>query len=117
MTSLTTMITNGPLSRCSIRQRSISWLIILLLTMTGQSLAEIIDVDVWAVSGYGPDDVTIHPGDTVRWTWRGTLTHTVTSGADITYDGLYNSGNHVAPYEFSYTFQNVGTYYYFCIPH
>jgi len=32
-------------------------------------------------------------------------------------DGLFNSGVKAAPFEFSYTFPNVGTYYYFCIPH
>jgi plastocyanin len=88
-----------------------------LLLMTGRTTsAAIVDVAV-SIGGFGPDDITIQPGDTVRWTWNDTHIHTVTSGADFIYDGMYNSGNHVAPYEFSYTFQKVGTYHYFCIPH
>lgn len=99
------------------RRHSLIFLATLLLMINGTAPAAIVDVDVGKGSGFGPDDVTIQPGDTVRWTWRGILIHTVTSGSDGIADGMFHSGTHEAPYEFSHTFPNVGTYNYFCIPH
>ena len=37
---------------------------------------------------FSPENITVAPGDTVRWVW-GSGTHTVTSGDNCTYDGLY----------------------------
>lgn len=64
-----------------------------------------------------PETVTIAPGDTVEWTWGGTFAHSVTSGAGGVGDGLFDSGAHAAPFTFSFTFPNVGTFEYFCRPH
>ena len=62
--------------------------------------------------------VTIQPGDTVRWVWDG-FGHTVTSANPDTglANGLFNSGLRNTGYVFSYTFQNSGSYFYFCDPH
>lgn len=100
------------------RKFCFSLLATLLLTVCGTTMAAIVDVSV-DNGGFGPDDVTIQPGDTIRWTWLSgpAHSHSVTSGADFMADGLFNSGVRSGPYEFSYTFPNEGTFYYFCIPH
>lgn len=65
-----------------------------------------------------PAQVTVAPGDTVRWV-RTSGTHTVTSGSNCTYDGLYfdaplGPGNTV----FEFVIPNgVTEIPYFCRPH
>jgi plastocyanin len=63
---------------------------------------------------FDPAQVTVEPGTTVTWVQNGNNSHTTTS-----YDGLWDSG--LLPggsgQTFSYTFDEAGTYDYFCIPH
>lgn len=66
---------------------------------------------------FDPDNFEVTEGTTVVWTNESDLTHTVTSGADREHDGLFDSGNVAPGEEFSYTFDEVGTYDYYCIPH
>ncbi len=68
---------------------------------------------------FGPDDLTVTVGDTVEWVWSGG-SHTVTSGVDAAdpaagdlFDASLNSSNTT----FSYLFDTVGDYPYFCRPH
>lgn len=63
-----------------------------------------------------PATVTIQAGDTVNWVWQANG-HSTTSGTNCTSNGLWDSGIQNAPFEFSFTFDNPGTYPYFCIPH
>jgi plastocyanin len=93
--------------------------IFLLVLTRGTILADIVDVSVGGGTPmFFPDAVTIHPGDTIRWTWQDAeFVHTVTSGTGGVFDGLFNAGSHNAPFEFSYTFPNVGIFDYFCGPH
>jgi plastocyanin len=66
---------------------------------------------------YTPSSVTIQPGDTVRWDWKpNTIPHeaSVTSGVPAHPDGLFDSGVHKAGYTYSYTFQDAGTFPYYC---
>ena len=37
---------------------------------------------------FDPEQITVEPGDTVRWIWT-SQTHSVTSGSECTFDGLY----------------------------
>lgn len=83
---------------------------------------------------YDPDDVTVAPGTTVVWETVGSIPHTIT-GYD---DGIPEGGEYFAsggfgsesaarngyprgelgsgePYE--HTFETLGTFEYFCIPH
>src|SRR5205823_1508062 len=78
--------------------------------------------------GYFPMSVTVHPGDTVLWTWSGSLPHTVTSGTPGAADGKFCSLSpgstpsvaacssasyaRMAPFTFSEinTFRTPGTY-------
>jgi plastocyanin len=59
-------------------------------------------------------DITVEPGTTVTWVQRGQYGHTTTS-----YDGLWDSGLIEGGTEgtYSYTFEEPGTYEYFCKPH
>jgi plastocyanin len=59
-------------------------------------------------------NITVEPGTTVTWVQRGKYGHTTTS-----YDGLWDSGLIEGDTDgtFSYTFEEPGTYQYFCGPH
>ncbi len=63
---------------------------------------------------FAPANITVEPGTTVTWVQSGNNPHTTTS-----YDGLWDSG--LLPgssgQTFSFTFEEPGTYHYFCIPH
>jgi plastocyanin len=63
---------------------------------------------------FAPANITVEPGTTVTWVQSGNNSHSTTS-----YDGLWDSG--IIPGgsggSFSFTFQEPGTYDYFCIPH
>jgi plastocyanin len=63
---------------------------------------------------FAPANITVEPGTTVTWVQSGNNSHTTTS-----YDGLWDSGliEGGSGGSFSYTFEEPGTYDYFCIPH
>src|SRR5947209_1106227 len=63
-----------------------------------------------------PSTVTIHPGDTVQWTWSSSG-HSTTSGTPCTPNGLWDSGIQNQGHTFSRTFNTVGSFPYFCTPH
>ena len=102
----------------SSRRLCVSWLATLLLATSGTATAATFFVDVGSSAlVFTPDSVTIQPGDTVKWTWGGSHGHSVTSGSNGTSDGLFDAGTHTAPFTFSFTFPNAGTFEYFCRPH
>lgn len=82
-------------------------------------MADIVDIDVdsniylviSSVPGAGTNQCTIHPGDTVRWTWVAGL-HSVTSD-----DGLFDSNIHFPPFTFSVNFPSTGVFGYHCALH
>jgi plastocyanin len=63
---------------------------------------------------FDPANITIESGTTVTWVQSGDNPHTTTS-----YDGLWDSGiiRGGSGGTFSFTFDEPGTYEYFCIPH
>jgi plastocyanin len=64
-------------------------------------------------------DLTIQPGDTVRWVWISGM-HNVSSGTDGEKDDgvLFFSGPpQFGPNEFEYTFEEPGEYFYHCDAH
>jgi plastocyanin len=63
-------------------------------------------------SAYGPSQLDVLPGQTVRWSNVSTRTHTVTAD-----DGLFDSGDVPGGSDFSFTFSSVGTYRYHCTIH
>lgn len=58
--------------------------------------------------------ITIEPGDTVIWTFTDAMPHSVTSdtGSTETFDSGIQTGG-----TYSYTFTQIGTNPYFCVPH
>ena len=65
---------------------------------------------------FTPSSVTIHPGDTVRWTWS-TTPHSSTSGTPGVPNGLWDSGILSQGATFTHTFNTVGSFPYYCRPH
>ncbi len=65
---------------------------------------------------FSPSSVTIHPGDTVRWTWSSTG-HSSTSGTPGAPNGIWDSGILNQGAMFSHTFNTVGSFPYYCTPH
>ncbi len=63
-----------------------------------------------------PSSVTIHPGDTVQWTWSSTG-HSSTSGTPGHPNGIWDSGILSQGAMFSHTFNTVGSFPYYCTPH
>jgi plastocyanin len=66
---------------------------------------------------YLPYESKIRVGGKVTWTNKDTAVHTVTSGADATADGTFDSGLFGPEKKFTYTFDKAGTYNYFCMVH
>ncbi|MFQ6610764.1 MAG: plastocyanin/azurin family copper-binding protein [Fidelibacterota bacterium] len=64
---------------------------------------------------FSPSDLTINPGDTVRWEWSSS-NHSTTSdastGPEVWDSGVLNAGS-----VFSKVFLNPGSYPYHCTPH
>ena len=78
---------------------------------TTAGLAEV-NVSI-ASFAFGPDVVTVPAGTTVTWTNdEGAVAHTTTSD-----DGLWDSATLQPGDQFSFTFDEPGTYTYFCSIH
>lgn len=76
-------------------------------------------------TNYSPQQITIHVGETVHWTWSGS-NHTVTSGTAPNADNLFCSPNDMncgtanpsnAGATYDHTFNSQGTFQYFCKIH
>jgi plastocyanin len=86
----------------------------------------------------GNNVTTVNVGDTVNWVWEGDLRHGSDSGScaaggggnpygnvhpegygggGCTAAGVWSSGAQMAPFSYSYTFTQSGTYKYFCDVH
>ena len=65
---------------------------------------------------FSPASVTIHPGDQVKWTWSSSF-HSTTSGSPGQPNGIWDSGIQTQGATFTHTFNNAGTFPYYCIPH
>jgi len=62
---------------------------------------------------FSPDTVTVAAGTTVTWENTETgIAHTATSDEDVWTSGTLNEGD-----EFSFTFDEAGTFAYFCTIH
>lgn len=90
-----------------------------LLAITAPS-ANALDATITQVgTSWSPDVVTITPGDQVTWVWTSGI-HTTTSGTgptDPQQGLLWQSPLTSAVPSFSFTFNSVGTFPFFCEPH
>ncbi|MFP5350955.1 MAG: plastocyanin/azurin family copper-binding protein [Actinomycetota bacterium] len=79
---------------------------------------------------YAPEQLEIQTGDTVTWVNRDDIAHTVTSGRakkqgvpgvsenrDAAPDGVFDSGTMELDDTFDFTFDQAGTFTYFCAIH
>src|ERR671921_1328106 len=86
-----------------------------LLVFAPSALAQDQEVTVRMEDNFfDPANITVEPGTTVTWVQGGNNPHATTS-----YDGLWDSGmiEGGPGGTFSFTFEESGTYDYFCIPH
>ncbi|MFN2290989.1 MAG: plastocyanin/azurin family copper-binding protein [Anaerolineae bacterium] len=75
-------------------------------------------VDVTMINtSFKPKEITIQAGTTVVWTNEDPLPHTVTSGTRDNPSGLFDSGTVGQGETFQFTFEEPGTYEYFCSIH
>ena len=74
-----------------------------------------------AAIAYTPSTLTVSVGTTVLWRNDDSVVHTVTSGRSDgtagTADGLFESGNLAPGTTWSHTFDEAGTFPYYCTPH
>ena len=69
-------------------------------------------------SCYSPADVTIKAGDTVHWMNVDTAAHTVTGGSPADGpSGVFDSSLVMADAVYAFTFDEIGSYDYFCMVH
>ncbi len=68
---------------------------------------------------FDPDVINVAPGTTVEWENNDKVSHTVTSGnpSDNQTGTIFDSSLIAAGKDFSFTFNNPGTYNYFCQVH
>jgi plastocyanin len=64
-----------------------------------------------------PDTIYINLGDTVTWVNASAIIHTSTSGTNGVPDGYWDSGNILAGDSFSFVFDSLGVFPYYCTPH
>ena len=69
-------------------------------------------------SCYSPADVTINAGDTVHWMNVDSSAHTVTGGSPADGpSGVFDSSLVMADAVYAFTFEEIGSYDYFCMIH
>ncbi len=69
-------------------------------------------------SCFSPADITINAGDTVEWFNVDTAAHTVTSGSPADGpSGVFDSSLLMADASYAFTFEDTGSYDYFCMVH
>lgn len=99
-----------------------AWLVLGLATLVGCSddngvtdppgQAEDVEITMGAIT-FNSDDVTIEPGQTVRWNNTSDRFHTVTPEGH----SEWSSANVAAGEDFEHTFDTEGEFEYFCQPH
>jgi plastocyanin len=81
------------------------------LRASGQPKPPTIDVKI-DNSTFGPTELTVKAGTTVRWTNRDDIPHTVVSSDKVFKSKVLDTGD-----EFTFTFSTPGTFPYFCSIH
>ncbi|HEX9845679.1 MAG TPA: plastocyanin/azurin family copper-binding protein [Candidatus Nitrosotenuis sp.] len=66
---------------------------------------------------YVPAEITASSGEIITWVNEDSAFHTVTSGYYDTYDGIFDSGQLDPAEKFSYSFDETGSFHYYCKLH
>jgi plastocyanin len=69
------------------------------------------------IANFAQVDLTVEVGTTIRWTNRDGATHTTTAGEPGNETGTWDSGRLNRDESFSFTFNEAGTFQYFCKIH
>jgi len=80
-------------------------------TLTAATTASVNQILIQG-SSFTPASLTVKAGDTVTWTNKDSMNHTVTSNS-----GVFDSGNIAPGASFSYKFDKEGTFDYKCSIH
>ena len=83
----------------------------LTVAASAQSKPDLMEVSIDNFS-FGPTELTVMAGDTVTWTNRDDIPHTVVSTDKVFKSKVLDTGE-----KFSFTFTTPGTYPYFCSIH
>ena len=87
------------------------------LSLTNSSLAKTFTVHVGTGGDYfSPPSITIEASDKIEWVWDASF-HSTTSGTPGNPSGKWNSDVHQTGYKFTYEFNNVGSFPYYCSIH
>ena len=85
-------------------------------SVTDETGSDSVELDVGAGSNglaFGPAAVRIDAGTDVTWSWTGSGgSHNV-----VAEEGAFDSGSTVNSGTYEYTFEESGTYLYYCVPH
>jgi plastocyanin len=102
-----------PLMRRLLQLATLSFVVLLVFAPAAWAQGQEVTVRM-EDNSFSPAHITVEPGTTVTWVQSGNNPHTTTS-----YDGLWDSGmiEGGSGGTFSFTFEEPGTYDYFCIPH
>ena len=94
------------------------WLVVWTTALFAAGLARAATVSV-SMSGFqfAPKNQMINVGDTVMWVNRDGTRHDTTSGVNGTPNGIWRSPLFGNGGSFSFRFNNVGTFPYYCTPH
>jgi len=66
---------------------------------------------------FSPYEISVAVGATVTWSNDDTAVHTVTSGKDLLHDELFDSSIFMSGTTFETTFNDAGSFDYFCLVH
>ena len=72
-----------------------------------------------SISGFlfKPEKLSVHLGSTVTWRNHDDIAHTVTAGTPEAPSATFDSGDRIKDQTFDHTFEEAGTFTYFCKNH
>ena len=82
--------------------------------LTGHAQTETVNMEN---SEFIPANIQVEVGTEITWVNNDAILHTSESGEDCTNDGIWDSGDIAAGESYSRTFNNEGTFPYFCVYH
>lgn len=74
--------------------------------------------EIWMQNvAFVPSTLTISKGTTIKWTNKDSFNHTASSGTPSSPNSLFDSGNMGKDQTFSFKFDSVGTFHFYCKIH
>ncbi len=92
------------------------WFLYLLVSMPYVLSGVTHRVDMVGIT-FVPDTLTVSQNDSVLWVNTSAISHTTTSGVNGVPDGYWDSGLMAPTDSFTFYFDSVGVFPYYCTPH